>query len=442
MSNGEQINYLIKPGGSLQGQIRVPGDKSISHRALMLGAIADGRTHVDGFLHGEDTLATSAAFKSMGVDIESLTNDQLIINGVGLHGLSAPESSVNLGNSGTSVRLLCGLLAGQAFDSELIGDESLMQRPMQRIIEPLKEMRAEVICGADGTLPIKIQGGQSLTGIHYTLPVPSAQLKSCLLLAGLYAEGETCIHEPVTTRDHTERMFQQFGYEIKKNNNTLCIKGGSNLTATTIKIPGDISSAAFFIVGTIIAEGSDITLQQVGVNPTRRAVIDILQMMGADIEINNQQDLSGEPIADIRIRTSQLHGIKIPKALVSIAIDEFPAIMIAAACAEGKTILNGAAELRVKESDRIMSIAKGLQSIGIETEIFADGMNVTGGKIQGGTIDSFGDHRIAMAFSMAGLVAHREITINNCINVNTSFPGFVELSKRAGLDIQERVGGE
>jgi 3-phosphoshikimate 1-carboxyvinyltransferase len=442
MSDRGPINFIINPGSYLQGQICIPGDKSISHRALILGAIADGRTQVDGFLPGEDTLATSAAFKSMGVDIESLADDQLIINGVGLHGLSAPESPLNLGNSGTSVRLLCGLLVGQAFDCELIGDESLMKRPMRRIIDPLKEMQAEVVCSADGTLPIKILGGQSLTGINYTLPVPSAQLKSCLLLAGLYTEGKTCIHEPATTRDHTERMLQQFGYEVKNNNNTLCIRGGSNLTATTIKVPGDISSAAFFMVGASIAEGSDITLQLVGVNSTRSAIIDILQMMGADIEVINQQVRSGEPIADIRIRSSQLYGIEIPKALVSIAIDEFPAIMIAAACAEGKTILNGAAELRVKESDRIMSIAKGLQSIGIETEIFADGMTVTGGKIQGGTIDSFGDHRVAMAFSMAGLIAHRKITINNCINVNTSFPGFVELSKQAGLNIQERVGGE
>jgi len=442
MLDSEYINFVIKPGGSLQGQIRVPGDKSISHRALMLGAIADGHTQVDGFLHGEDTLATSAAFNSMGVDIKSLANGQLIINGVGLHGLSAPESPLNLGNSGTSVRLLCGLLAGQAFNCELIGDESLMQRPMRRVIDPLKDMQADVVCSVDGTLPIKIQGGQSLTGIHYALPVPSAQLKSCLLLAGLYAKGETCIHEPVPTRDHTERMLQQFGCEVNKNNNILCVKGGSKLTATTIKIPGDISSAVFFMVGASIAEGSDITLQQVGVNPTRNAAIDILQMMGANIEVNNQQELSGEPVADIRIRSSQLHGIEIPNTVVSIAIDEFPAIMIAAACAEGKTILNGAAELRVKESDRIMSIAKGLQSIGIETEIFVDGMTVTGGTIQGGTIDSFGDHRISMAFSMAGLMANKEITINNCINVNTSFPGFVELSKQAGLDIQERFGGE
>ena len=438
MSDSEQINYLINPGGKLHDEIHIPGDKSISHRALMLAAIAEGHTVINGFLPGEDTLATMNAFKTMGINIESAGNDQLKVNGAGMHGLSAPGTPLYLGNSGTSVRLLCGLLAGQRFDSELYGDESLMKRPMQRIIDPLLQMHAEVAGSATGTLPIKITGGQSLTGIHYKLPLASAQIKSCLLLAGLYASGKTSITEPMKTRDHTERMLQHFGYTIDYGNNQINLEGGK-LIANDITIPGDISSAAFFMVGACIAEGSEINLQQVGLNPTRNAIIEILKRMGADIELTDQYILSGEPAGNIRVRYSQLHGIEIPDHLVPVAIDEFPAIMIAAACARGDTILHNAAELRVKESDRIMSISNGLQILGINTEVCPDGMVVTGGNIQGGEVDSFGDHRIAMAFSMAGLVAREAIKVTNCINVNTSFPGFVALSKTAGLLIEEQA---
>lgn len=432
MTSAQSINYIVTPGSKLQGKIRVPGDKSISHRAVMLGAIANGQTRISGFLQGEDTLATMAAFHALGVEIDH-QKQNVIINGVGLYGLKAPANPLDLGNSGTSARLLSGLLAGQKFDSEITGDASLMKRPMRRVTDPLQQMNADIECSEQGTLPIRIHGGCKLKGIDYTLPVVSAQLKSCLLLAGLYAEGKTCVHESVVTRDHTERMLQHFGCVVEKKNNTVCITGGTELKASEIVIPADISSAAFFMVGACIAEGSDITLENVGINPTRDGVIRILQLMGADITLMNQCHVSGEPVADVRVRASQLHGIDIPVELVPNAIDEFPAIMIAAACAKGKTILRGAAELRVKESDRIAAVADGLKGIGISVETHEDGMEVTGGKISGGTVNSYTDHRIAMAFSMAALRADKPVTILDCANVNTSFPGYVDLAQAAGL---------
>ncbi len=434
--SGHHINFLITPGGVLQGRFSVPGDKSISHRAIMLGAIAEGQTRINGFLEGDDTLATMAAFKAMGVEIEHSDRNEVLVNGVGLYGLSAPDTPLDLGNSGTSARLLAGLLAGQAFDSELLGDTSLMQRPMQRIIEPLQMMQANIVCSAEGTLPMHIHGGCQLQGIDYKLPVASAQLKSCLLFAGIYADGQTCLHESAITRDHTERMLKQFGYSLERKEGDVCLKGGESLQATEIQIPGDISSAVFFIVGACIAEGSDITLEQVGINPTRDAVIHILQSMGADISVNNERSMSGEPVADIQVRASHLHGINIPAELVPIAIDEFPAIMIAAACAEGKTVLTGAAELRAKESDRLRAITEGLQAIGVNARDHEDGMEVEGDRIRGGAVHSYGDHRIAMAFAMAGLMASETIHINDCTNVNTSFPGFAELAQKSGLNIR------
>ena len=438
MTITHSINYIVSPGGSLQGSIHVPGDKSISHRAVMLGAIANGRTSITGFLQGEDTLATMAAFRTMGVEIDQ-QGQNAIIKGVGLYGLKAPAHALDLGNSGTSARLLSGLLAGQKFDTEIIGDASLMKRPMRRVTDPLQKMNADIQCSEQGTLPIRIRGGQTLKGIDYTLPVVSAQLKSCLLLAGLYAEGKTCVHETVATRDHTERMLQYFGCVVEKKNSTVSITSGNELKATDIIIPADISSAAFFMVGASIAEGSDITLGNVGVNPTRDGVIRILQLMGADVTLLNQQEVSGEPVADVRVRGSELHGIDIPVELVPNAIDEFPAIMIAAACATGKTVLRGAAELRVKESDRIAAIADGLKAIGISVVIHEDGMEVTGGKISGGTVNSHTDHRIAMAFSMAALRAEQPIKILDCANVNTSFPGYIELAQTAGLQIKSEA---
>ena len=441
MNAATSIDYLVNPGGVLRGHIQVPGDKSISHRALMLGAVANGITRIDGFLQGEDTLATMAAFHSMGVAIDH-NDTNVSIHGAGLYGLKAPSMPLNLGNSGTSARLMAGLLAGQKFDSDIRGDDSLMQRPMRRVIDPLQRMYADISCSDLGTLPIYIRGGKTLEGIDYQMLVASAQLKSCLLLAGLYAKGKTCVHEPAVTRDHTERMLQYFGADIEKNNNSVCISGGRELKATNISIPADISSAAFFMVGATIAEGSDVTLLNTGINPTRNAVIQILQAMGADITLEKQRDVSGEPVADIRVRHAQLKGIEIPRDLVPIAIDEFPAIMIAAACAEGKTVLRGAEELRVKESDRIQAIADGLQAVGVEVVTCDDGMDVTGGSITGGTVNSFTDHRIAMAFAMAGLRSVKPIKILDCVNVNTSFPGFVDLAREAGLQItRETTGG-
>ena len=440
MTVSHSTDYIVSPGGALHGRIRVPGDKSISHRAVMLGAIANGQTSIRGFLQGEDTLATMAAFRAMGIKIDHGGED-VSIHGAGLYGLKPPAHPLNLGNSGTSARLLAGLLAGQKFDCEIIGDASLMKRPMRRVTDPLKEMNADISCSEQGTLPIRIRGGRRLQGIDYTLPVVSAQLKSCLLLAGLYAEGKTCIQETVATRDHTERMLQHFGCVLEKKNNAICIRGGSEFKASEIVIPADISSAAFFIIGASIAEGSDITLENAGVNPARIGVIRVLQSMGADITLTNQRIASSEPVADIRVRASQLHGIAIPPELVPNAIDEFPAIMIAAACASGKTVLRGAAELRVKESDRIAAIAEGLHAIGISVVTHDDGLEVTGGRIRGGTVNSHTDHRIAMAFAMAGLKSEEAIRIEDCTNVNTSFPGFIELAQIAGLNIRREIPG-
>jgi len=432
-------DYHVSPGGKLSGNIRVPGDKSISHRALMLGAIAEGRTTISNFLEGEDTLATLRAFREMGVKIENIPGEKVVIHGVGLHGLHASANILNLGNSGTSVRLLAGLLAGQSFNSELTGDPSLQKRPMRRITEPLHLMHAAIQCTEAGTLPISIRGGQHLKGIHYDMPVASAQLKSCLLLAGLYADGETCVQEPSPTRDHTERLLGQFGYAVKTENQSVCLTGGGRLQGTAVHVPADISSAAFFIVAASIAAGSDIILEQIGLNPTRDAVIGILQSMGADIRISNRRDVSGEPVGDIRVRSASLHGVEIPPEKVPYAIDEFPAIMIAAATAAGETRLSGAEELRVKESDRIAAITGGLQELGIDAEAQPGGLRVSGNRIRGGTVNSFGDHRIAMAFAMAGLVAGEPVIIRDCANVDTSFPGFVAMARDAGLGIEREI---
>jgi 3-phosphoshikimate 1-carboxyvinyltransferase len=433
----KSITFKVNPGGSLQGEARVPGDKSISHRSIMLGSLADGVTHVKGFLEAEDALATLQAFRDMGVKIEGPVNGELTIYGVGKHGLKAPEKELYLGNSGTSMRLLSGLLAGQAFDTVLTGDKSLSGRPMKRVTEPLKTMGAEIGMTEKGTAPLYISGkaGQ-LKGIDYTMPMASAQVKSCLLLAGMYAQGETSVTEPAPTRDHTERMLSGFNYPVKKEDNTVTINADGKLTASDIDVPSDISSAAFFLVGASIAPGSDLLLKHVGINPTRTGVIDILKLMGANIEVLNERIVGGEPVADLHVTYSQLKGIDIPEELVPLAIDEFPVLFVAAACAEGQTRLTGAEELRVKESDRIQVMADGLKILGVNAEPTPDGMVIQGGNpIGGGTVESHGDHRIAMAFSIAGLRANAPITILDCLNVNTSFPEFKDLVKRLGLDI-------
>jgi 3-phosphoshikimate 1-carboxyvinyltransferase len=428
------ITFKVQPGGLLQGEARVPGDKSMSHRSIMLGSLADGVTHVKGFLDAEDALATLQAFRDMGVEIEGPVDGCLTIHGVGKHGLKAPKNDLYLGNSGTSMRLLSGLLAGQSFDSVLTGDKSLSGRPMKRVTEPLALMGADIKATEKGTAPLYITGkaGQ-LHGIDYAMPMASAQVKSCLLLAGMYADGETSVTEPAPTRDHTERMLSGFSYPVKQQGSKVTITADGKLTAADIDVPSDISSAAFFLVGASIAPGSDLLLKHVGINPTRTGVIDILRLMGANIEVLNERVVGGEPVADLHVVYSPLTGIDIPEALVPLAIDEFPVLFVAAACAKGQTRLSGAEELRVKESDRIQVMADGLQILGVDAQPTEDGMVIQGGAIGGGVVTSHGDHRIAMAFSIAGLRADAPITILDCANVNTSFPEFKDLVHRLGL---------
>ena len=437
MSSTRNTIFKAAPGGKLHGEIRVAGDKSISHRSIMLGALADGVTEVSGFLEGEDCLATLAAFRAMGVRIDGPDQGRVSIHGVGLHGLQAPQGPLYLGNSGTSMRLLAGLMAGQPFDVVMSGDASLSRRPMKRVTTPLMEMSARIETSPDGTPPLKISGGGSLHGIDYVMPMASAQVKSCLLLAGLYAEGRTCVTEPAPTRDHTERMLTGFGYAVERDGSKVCLQGGGRLTATAIDVPADISSAAFFLVGASIAPGSELLLRHVGINPTRIGVINILREMGADIELLDSSEVGGEPVADIRVRSAPLRGIRIPEDQVPLAIDEFPALFIAAACAEGETVLTGAEELRVKESDRIQVMADGLAALGVVAKPTSDGIIIRGGRLGGGRIDSHGDHRIAMAFTMAALRADGEIVIEDCANVATSFPGFLGLAQQSGLAISQ-----
>ena len=431
----DSIRFHVQPGGALKGAIRVAGDKSISHRSIMMGSLAEGTTHVSGFLEGEDALATLNAFKAMGVKIEGPDNGKVVVHGVGMQGLQQPQASLDVGNSGTSMRLMSGLLAGQAFSTTLIGDESLTKRPMKRVTDPLALMGAQIETTEMGTSPLNISPVAALKGIDYDMPMASAQVKSCLLLAGLYAEGETWVTEPAPTRDHTERMLQGFGYEVMQDGPRRGVKGGGKLTACDIDVPADISSAAFFLVGASIAEGSDLTLQHVGMNPTRDGVINILRLMGADIEVSNERVIGGEPVADLRVRSAKLKGIQIPEDQVPLAIDEFPALFVAAACAEGETVLTGAEELRVKESDRIQVMADGLIALGVDAKPTPDGIVIQGGSIGGGSVDSHGDHRIAMSFAMAALRATGDISIDDCANVNTSFPGFVELAASVGLKV-------
>ncbi len=432
----ESINFIASPGGRVQGRARVPGDKSISHRSIMLGSLAEGVTEVQGFLEGEDSLATLQAFRDMGVVIEGPHHGRVTINGVGLNGLKQPPGPLYLGNSGTSMRLLSGLLAAQMFDTTLTGDASLSKRPMGRVAKPLREMGARIETAGEGRPPLRITGDSRLMGMDYVMPMASAQVKSCLLLAGLYAAGTTSVTEPAPTRDHTERMLRGFGYPVKVEGSKVTIEPGHKLTACKIDVPADISSAAFFMVAASIAEGSDLTLEHVGINPTRIGVINILRQMGGDLEVMNEREVGGEPVADIRIRHARLKGIDIPVDQVPLAIDEFPVLFIAAACAEGRTVLRGAEELRVKESDRIQVMADGLQALGVHAEPTPDGIVIDGGTIHGGRIDSHGDHRIAMSFSVASLRATGDILITDCANVATSFPDFIGLAQSVGIQVR------
>ena len=429
--------YLARPADGIAGELTVPGDKSVSHRALMLGAIAEGTTRVTGFLEGEDCLATARAVEALGVRVGRPGPGEVLIEGVGLDGFGAPAGVLDMGNAGTAIRLFMGLLSSQRFDSTLIGDESLMRRPMERVAKPLREMGARIETD-DGHPPVRIAGGARLHGINYRMPVASAQVKSAVLLAGLRAEGDTTVVEPAVTRDHSERMLQAYGCDVRSSGGVVTLSPPARLTALDLVVPGDISSAAFFIVAGCLGAREPVVLRGVGVNPTRTGIIDMLRLMGADIRLVNPRTCGAEPVADLEVRAARLRGVRVPESLVPLAIDEFPAFFIAAACAEGETLVTGAGELRVKESDRIAVMADGFAALGVRHEVLADGMRIEGGPLGGGTVDSRGDHRIAMSFAVASLRASAPIEIQDVANVATSFPGFATLGRRLGLRIEEQ----
>ncbi|KWS03321.1 5-Enolpyruvylshikimate-3-phosphate synthase [Lysobacter capsici AZ78] len=430
-----QQAWTAGTGTSLRGSLRVPGDKSVSHRAVMLGALAEGVTRVTGFLEGEDTRATARVFERLGVRIETPSASERIVHGVGLHGLRGIAEPLDCGNAGTGMRLLAGALAGQAFDSVLIGDASLSKRPMRRITEPLAAMGAHIDTDAGGLPPLRIRGGRALQGIEYTLPVASAQVKSALLLAGLYAQGDTVVHEPHPTRDYTERMLAAFAWPIEFSPGYARLSGGHVLRAADVAVPADFSSAAFFLVAASVVPGSELLLEAVGMNPRRTGLLSALRLMGADIVEENPRAEGGEPVADLRVRYAPLQGVEVPEALVPDMIDEFPALFVAAAVARGRTVIRGAAELRVKESDRIASMATGLRALGATIEETPDGAIIDGGALHGGEIDSHGDHRIAMSFAIAAQLASGEVRIGDVANVATSFPGFEALAAQAGMRV-------
>ena len=421
-------------GGPLHGEVRVPGDKSVSHRAVMLGALAEGTTRVHGFLEGEDTRATARAFERMGVRIEAPAGAERIVHGVGLRGLHG-AGTIDCGNAGTGMRLLAGVLAGQAFDSRLTGDASLSARPMGRVIEPLQRMGARIEASDGGRPPLHVHGRQVLQGIDYALPVASAQVKSALLLAGLYARGTTTVREPHPTRDYTERMLAAFGWPVRFEPGHASLDGGHRLCATEVHVPADFSSAAFFIVAATVVPGSELRLPAVGMNPRRIGLLHVLRAMGADITQHDPRTSGGEPVADLLVRHAPLHGIEVPEAWVPDMIDEFPALFVAAAAARGRTVVRGAAELRVKESDRIAAMAHGLRALGVSVDEAPDGAAIEGGRLRGGRIDSRGDHRIAMSFAVAAQLADAPVAINDVANVATSFPGFVDLAAGAGFGL-------
>lgn len=427
------MDWISNPASALRGEIAVPGDKSISHRAIMFAALAEGVSQVDGFLEGEDTRATAAIFAAMGVRIETPSASRRIVHGVGLHGLSAPAAALDCGNSGTGMRLLSGLLAGQRFDSVLVGDVSLSQRPMRRVIEPLAAMGARIEAEAGGLPPLRIRGGLPLQGTTYEPPVASAQVKSALLLAGLYANGDTEVREIHPTRDYTERMLAAFGWPIDFAPGRARLSGGHALRATDVHVPADFSSAAFFIVAASVVPGSALRLIGVGLNPRRTGLLDVLRLMGADIREENRREQGGEVVADLLVRHAPLRGIDVPVVHVADMIDEFPALFVAAAAAQGTTTIRGAAELRVKESDRIAVMAAGLRRLGVEVTETPDGAAIEGGGLDGGEVDSAGDHRVAMSFAVAGLTARAPVRILDCANVATSFPGFVKLANASGF---------
>lgn len=434
MSNAQ--HWIARKGQPLQGSLTIPGDKSVSHRSVMFAALADGTSHIEGFLEGEDTRATARIFSQLGVRIETPSPSQRVVHGVGIDGLKAPDAPLDCGNAGTGMRLLAGLLAGQSFDCTLIGDESLSGRPMRRVTGPLSQMGARIDTQDDGTPPLRVHGGQMLHGIDFASPVASAQVKSAVLLAGLYAQGETSVTEPHPTRDYTERMLSAFGVDIAFLPGKARLRGGQRLRATDIVVPADFSSAAFYLVAASIIPGSELRLKQVGLNPRRTGLLHALRLMGADITEENPAEQGGEPVADLVVRYAPLKGARIPEELVPDMIDEFPALFVAAAAAEGQTVVTGAAELRVKESDRLAAMATGLRALGMQVDETEDGATLHGGvRLGSGTIESHGDHRIAMAFAIAGQISNGEVRINDIANVATSFPDFDGLARSAGFNL-------
>lgn len=432
------MRWVAVRGAPLHGNISMPGDKSVSHRAIMFAAIADGVSRIEGFLEGEDTRATAAIFTAMGVKIEAPADAVRIVHGVGIDGLQPPAQALDCGNSGTAMRLLTGLLAGQPFATTLVGDTSLSKRPMRRVTDPLRGMGARIETGDAGTPPLRIQPtGDALHGIDFVCEVASAQVKSAVLLAGLRARGATTVYEPQPTRDYTERMLQAFGYPILFASGVASLEGGHRLQARDVRVPADFSSAAFFIAAATLVPGSDLLLPRVGMNPRRTGLLHVLRAMGADIVEQNASKHGGEPVADLRVRHARLHGIRVPREHVADMIDEFPVLFAAAACAEGDTVVEGAAELRVKESDRIAAMANGLRALGIQVDETPDGASIHGGTLGSARIDSLGDHRIAMAFAVAGQCTDGAIEIDDVANVATSFPGFSDLATTAGFGLRQ-----
>ena len=433
--------FTVKRGKGLRGEISVPGDKSISHRSIILASLAEGESTISGLLEGEDCLATIEVFKKMGIDISSKKGVYSVI-GNGLQGLKEPSEALDFGNSGTSIRLCAGLLSSQNFPSLLTGDKSLSTRPMRRVVDPLNAMGADLAATDEGTLPIKVSPVKSLHAIEYSLPVASAQVKSCLMLAGLFAEGETKITEKTITRDHTERMFMEYGLPIKikpsGQSRTICVNKASRISPQDIKVPGDFSSASFFILAALICPDSSIKIKSVGINETRIGFLHALRHMGANIELINIKNTS-EATADILVKTSSLKGISLNTALVANMIDEMPAFFVAAALAEGITIVKDAKELRTKESDRLQAMADSLNAFGIKNELSKDGILIHGigseGTLNSAEIDSYGDHRIAMASAIGSLRSDGVVKILDCVNVNTSFPNFVDVCREVGIEI-------
>ncbi len=429
------MHLRVQPSILAGGEIVVPGDKSISHRALMLSAIAEGSSRISGFLAGEDCLCTLAALRAMAVRVDAVDETTLTVHGVGSLGLQRPSASLDMGNSGTAMRLFAGLLCGQSFSSSLIGDESLSQRPMGRVINPLETMGAR-LSSRSGKPPLTVHGGRPLRCIEYELPVASAQVKSAILLASLYADGTTTLREPAVTRDHTERMLTSMGVKLDAQGGQIAIKGRQKLHATDVHVPADMSSAAFLVLAGLLSSDAEILVKGVGINPSRTGVIEVLRQMGANIEIRNRRWLGQEPVADLLVSPSELRGIDVDPAVVSLAIDEFPLLFVAAALAKGTSTFDGIGELRVKESDRIATMATGLRTLGIDVRETAEGASVAGGRIDGGTVDSYGDHRVAMALAIAGTVARAPVTILNTSAVATSFPGFADCLRSIGARIE------